>query len=61
MYTLVNDLSAGIYNPNVAYNQSWIHVHNDANRALFSQAAYITNFDDLTISLSAGNVDIGAI
>ena len=61
MYTLVNDLSAGIYNPNVAYNQSWIHVHNDANRALFSQAAYITNFDDFTISLSAGNVDIGAV
>jgi hypothetical protein len=61
MYTLVNDLSAGIHNPNVAYNQSWVHVHNDANRALFSQAAYITNFDDLTISLSAGNVDIGAV
>jgi hypothetical protein len=61
MYTLINDLSAGIYNPNVAYNQSWVHVHNDANRALFSQAAYITNFDDLTISLSAGNVDIGAV
>jgi hypothetical protein len=61
MYTLINDLSAGIHNPNVAYNQSWVHVHNDANRALFSQAAYITNFDDLTISLSAGNVDIGAI
>jgi hypothetical protein len=61
MYTLINDLSAGIHNPNVAYNQSWVHVHNNANRALFSQAAYITNFDDLTISLSAGNVDIGAI
>jgi hypothetical protein len=60
-YTLNNNLSASIYNPNVAYNQSWVHVHNDANRALFSQAAYITNFDDLTISLSAGNVDIGAV
>lgn len=60
-YSLSNDLTAGIYNPNVAYNQSWVHVHNDANRALFSQAAYITNFDDLTISLSAGNVDIGAV
>lgn len=60
-YTLINQLSVVPYNSNVGYNNSWVHVENDANREMFAHAAYITNFDDLTISLSAGNVDIGAV
>jgi len=60
-YTLYSDLSVSPSNSNVGYNNSWLHVQNNANRELFAQASYITNFDDLTISLSAGNVDIGAV
>ncbi len=61
MYSLVNSVSAKPNNGNIGYNNSWLQVDNDANRELFAQASYITNFDDLTISLSAGNVDIGAV
>ena len=52
-YTLYNDLSVKPINCNVGYNNSWLHVQNNADRELFAQASYITNFDDLTISLSA--------
>lgn len=60
-YTLFNDLSVTPVNCNVGYNNSWLHVQNDANRELFAQASYITNFDDFAVTLSAGNVDIGAV
>lgn len=60
-YTLVNQISVAPTNCNIGYNNSWVHVENNANREMFAQATYITNFDDLTISLSAGNVDIGAV
>jgi hypothetical protein len=60
-YTLSNVLSTEPFNCNVGYNNSWIEVKNDANRDLFAQASYITNFDDFTVALSAGNVDIGAV
>jgi hypothetical protein len=60
-YSLVNTVSSAPINCNVGYNNSWVEVGNNANRDLFAQASYITNFDDLTISLSAGNVDIGAV
>ena len=60
-YTLFNQVSSKPVNGNVGYNNSWLEVENNANREFFAQAAYITNFDDLTISLSAGNVDIGAV
>jgi hypothetical protein len=61
MAMLVNVLSGEPFNCNVGYNNSWIQVNNDVNRDLFAQASYITNFDDFTVSLSAGNVDIGAV
>jgi hypothetical protein len=61
MYSLVNSVSAQPENGNIGYNNSWLQVDNDANRDLFAQASYITNFDDFTIALSAGNVDIGAV
>jgi hypothetical protein len=60
-YTLKNELSTVPLNCNVGYNNSWIHVQNNANRELFSQASYITNFDDLSISLSAADLNIGSV
>lgn len=60
-YTLSNVLSTEPFNCNVGYNNSWIQVDNNANRDLFAQASFITNFDDFTVALSAGNVDIGAV
>ena len=49
------------YNVGMAETFSWIHVENDANRPLFARAGYITNLSDLTITLSAAGVTIGAI
>lgn len=60
-YTLINQVSSKPVNGNVGYNNSWLEVENNANREFFAQAAYITNFDDFTVALSAGNVDIGAV
>lgn len=57
-YNLTNEVSSTPINSNVGYNNSWIHVENDANRELFAQASYITNYDDLSISLSAGNLNV---
>jgi hypothetical protein len=60
-YTLTNQVSTGPHNCNVGYNNSWIKVGNDANRDLFAQASYVTNFEDFTVSLSAGDVNIGSV
>lgn len=60
-YTLVNQISTAPANCNIGYNNSWIHVENDANRELFAQANYITNFDDFAVTLSAKDVNIGAV
>ena len=61
MYTLINELSTEPLNCNVGYNNSWLKVRNNADRDLFAQANYITNFDDLSISLSAADVNIGTV
>lgn len=61
MYTLVNNVSAAPSNCNIGYNNSWLNVTNNAKRELFAQASYITNFDDLTISLSSADVRIGNV
>lgn len=61
MYTLVNDLTGSYKNCNAAYSNSWIQVLNDSNRDLYAQASYITNFDDLKINLTAGNVTVGSV
>jgi hypothetical protein len=60
-YTLKNDVSAVPLNCNVGYNNSWIHVDNNAGRELFAQASYITNLSDINISLSASDLDIGSV
>jgi hypothetical protein len=61
MYTLQNILSTSPENCNIGYNNSWLNVKNNAGRQLYSQASYITNFDDLSISLSAADVNIGNV
>jgi hypothetical protein len=61
MYTLVNEVSNNPINCNVGYNNSWLRVDNDANRDLYAQASYVTNFDDFTLTLSAKDVNIGAV
>ena len=48
-YTLKNDLSTVPLNCNTGYNNSWINVENNADRQIFAQASYITNFDDINI------------
>jgi len=60
-YILNNQVSARPTNGNVGYNNSWLQVDNNANRDLFAQASYVTNFDDFSVSLSAGNLNIGSV
>lgn len=60
-YSLNNIVSAYPNPSNIGYNNNWIKVDNNAGRELFAQAGYITNFSDLNISLSAGNLSIGSI
>ena len=61
MYTLVNQVSVKPLNCNVGYVNSWLSVMNNAEREFCAQASYITNFDDLSISLSAADLNIGSI
>lgn len=60
-YSLSNIVSAAPENCNVGYNNSWIKVDNNAQRHLFAQANYITNLDDIRISLSASELTIGSV
>lgn len=66
-YTFTNQVSATVeYNTNYAYNNSWVKVLNNAgpagaSKALYAQASYITNLDDINISLGAATVNIGSI
>ena len=62
MPILVPQLSgADPYSFGVAETYSYIPIANDQNRPIFAKASYITNFDDLQISLSSGNLDIGSV
>lgn len=49
------------YNVGMAETFSWIPIENDANRPLFARAGYITNLKDLSISLSASDINIGGV
>jgi hypothetical protein len=60
-YVFNNSVSSIPFNPNVAFNNSWITVGNNADRELYAQASYITNLDGLSVTLSAGNLDIGSV
>jgi hypothetical protein len=60
-YTLSNAVSSKPENCNIGYNNSWLKVDNNAGRELYSQASFITNFDDLSVSLSASDINIGTV
>jgi len=60
-YTLKNVLSSQPPNPNVGYNHSWVAVETNADRTLYSQAAYITNLSDMVVSLTSSSVNIGDV
>jgi hypothetical protein len=49
------------YNLGIAETYSWIPIENDQNRPMFARANYITNLSDLSISLSAGDLNIGSV
>jgi hypothetical protein len=40
MITLTPNLTSGVPNPNVSFNNSWIPVGNDGSRPFFAQATY---------------------
>ena len=60
-YVFNNQVSSAPINSNIGWNNSWIKVDNNAGRSLYAGASYITNFSDLNISLSAGDLTIGDI
>tara|TARA_R110000868_G_scaffold55422_1_gene172218 strand:- start:1628 stop:2254 length:627 start_codon:yes stop_codon:yes gene_type:complete len=49
------------YNVGMAETFSWIPVENDASRPLYARANYIVNLSDLSISLSASDINIGGV
>jgi hypothetical protein len=50
------------YNPSIADTYSWVPVEGDAlGRPLYARASYVTNFSDMSISLSASELSIGAV
>ncbi len=49
------------FNVGMAETFSWIPIENNANRPLFARASYITNLKDLSISLSASDINIGGV
>jgi predicted transcriptional regulator len=62
-FTTTGIVSATPTHPSIGWNNSWVVVENNANRELYAQAMYVTNLDDLKISLSANDLvlDISAI
>ena len=62
-FTTTGIVSATPTHPSIGWNNSWIVVDNNANRELYAQAMYVTNLDDLKVSLSAKDLvlDISAI
>jgi len=49
------------YNLGMAETYSWIPIDNNQNRPMFARANYITNLSDLTVSLTANELQIGPI
>lgn len=49
------------YNVGMAETFSWVPIENDVNRPLFARVSYVTNLNDLTISLSASDINIGSV
>jgi hypothetical protein len=50
------------YNPGMAETYSWLPIEGESlGRPLYARASYITNFSDLTIQLSASDLNIGSV
>jgi hypothetical protein len=49
------------YNPGMAETFSWVPIENDAGRPLFARAGYITNLNDISISVDASNINVGSV
>lgn len=60
-FTTTGIVSSTPSHPSIGWNNSWIVIDNNANRELYAQAMYVTNFDELEITLSAGDLRIGSI
>ena len=60
-YFTINNLSAIPLHSTGTYDSELIRVESNAGRDITARASYITNFDDLTISLSAKDISIGAV
>jgi len=50
------------YNVGMAETYSWVPIEGEAlGRPLYARASYIANFSDMAVTLSAGDVSIGAV
>lgn len=46
------------YNVGMAETFSWVPVENDADRPIYARATYLTNASDISVSLSAGDINV---
>jgi len=65
IFTPILSATAGTpqsYNVGIAETYSWVPINGEIlGRPLYARANYITNLSDLTVQLSASNVDIGNV
>jgi hypothetical protein len=59
-YGLTNNLSALPLHSTSQYDSELIVVDNNAGRPITARASYITNLNDISVTLAAGNLDIGS-
>ena len=60
-YATTSIVSSTPIHPSIGWNNAWIQVDNNADRDLFAQAIHVVNFDELVITLSAGDFRLGSI
>jgi len=59
-YGLTNNLSALPLHSTNQYDSELIVVENNAGRPITARASYITNLNDISVTLAAGNLDVGS-
>jgi hypothetical protein len=59
-YGLTNNLSALPLHSTSQYDSELIVVDNNAGRPITARASYITNLNDISVTLAAGNLDVGS-
>ena len=60
-YTTTSIVSSTPMHPSIGWNNAWVTVANNADRELYAQAVHVVNFDDIHISLSAGDINIDKV